>query len=89
MQQTSVVGSSDRLAHCLAAGSISRYCSISEAYLAGIGKELKDLFTRGDAQWADWQSDRIGVACARNTHDDDGLAACCEREEFKLREIED
>lgn len=80
---------SDQRAHCLAAGSISRYCSISEAYLAGIGKELIDLFTRGDAQWADWRADRIGIACAREAHDDAALAVCCERKVLERRELED
>jgi hypothetical protein len=67
----------ERRAHCLAAGLIARYCSSSEAYLAGIGKELRDLFGRGDAQWSDWRADRVGIDCARQSADDIELARCC------------
>jgi hypothetical protein len=67
----------DEQAHCLAAGMIARYCSIPEAYLAGIGKEVLDLLTRGDAQWSDWRADRDGIACARMAQDDADLALCC------------
>ena len=81
VQRVDIGGLNDQRVHCLVAGSISRYCSISEAYLAGIGKEIVDLFTRGDAQWTDWRADRIGIACAREAHDDAELAVCCEREE--------
>jgi hypothetical protein len=66
-------------AHCLGAGLIARYCSITEAYLAGSGKELGDLLGRGDAQWADWRADRSGIDCAREAQDDARLAECCER----------
>jgi hypothetical protein len=67
----------DRQAHCLAAGLIARYCSPTEAYLAGAGKEWRDLFTRGDAEWSDWQADRGGIGCARRAADDVALATCC------------
>ena len=67
----------DKQAHCLASGLIARYCSPPEAYLAGIGKELRDLFGGGDAEWGDWRADRVGVGCARRSEDDDSLAACC------------
>jgi hypothetical protein len=68
----------DKRAHCLASGLIARYCSLPEAYLAGIGKEIRDLLGRGDAEWADWRADRVGIACAHRAADDDGLVACCE-----------
>jgi len=68
----------DEHAHCVASGLIARYCSVFEAHLAGIGKEFRDLFTRGDASWADWRADRLGVGCARRAPDDEALAACCE-----------
>lgn len=71
-------GLPDRRAHCLAAGLIARYCSRSEAYLAGAGKELRDLLGAGDAEWADWRADRVGIQCARQASDDAALAACCE-----------
>lgn len=69
-------GLSDRAAHCQAAGGIAQRCSVVEARMAGIGKELRDLFTGGDASWADWRSDRAGIRCA--THGAaDSLAECC------------
>jgi hypothetical protein len=67
----------DKRAHCLAAGLIARYCGRGEAYIAGMGKEIRDLFTGGDAEWADWRADRIGIRCALQSADDDALAACC------------
>jgi hypothetical protein len=69
----------DKRAHCLASGLIARYCSLPEAYIAGAGKELRDLVTGGDAEWADWRADRVGIACARRTADDTALVACCEQ----------
>lgn len=67
----------DPRAHCLAGGLISRYCSVTEAYLAGAGKEVRDLLGHGDAEWGDWQADRAGIACARQSADDASLAKCC------------
>lgn len=69
----------DKRQHCLAGGLIARYCSGSEAYMAGAGKELKDLFGKGDAEWGDWRADRAGIACARSASDDNELAKCCEQ----------
>lgn len=69
---------SDDHAHCVASGLIARYCSVVEAHLAGIGKEFRDLFSDGDASWADWRADRRGVGCARRAADDEALAACCQ-----------
>jgi hypothetical protein len=68
----------DKHAHCLASGLIARYCSVPEAYLAGIGKEVRDAFTGGDVEWADWRADRIGVGCAHHSADDEALAVCCD-----------
>jgi hypothetical protein len=67
----------DERAHCLAGGLISRYCSITEAYLAGASKEVRDLLSRGDAEWKDWSADRAGIACARESRDDAAVARCC------------
>ena len=67
----------DGHAHCLASGLIARYCSFSEAYLAGAGKELRDLLGPGDAEWRDWRADRIGIACAKSAENDAALASCC------------
>jgi len=71
-------GLSDKHTHCLAAGFIARQCSVSEAYLAGVGKELRDLLGRGDAEWSDLRADSDGVRCARASKDDESFAQCCE-----------
>jgi hypothetical protein len=68
----------DKRAHCIAGGLIARYCSVTEAYLAGAGKEVRDLVSRGDsAQWQDWQADRAGIECARETEGDAAVVKCC------------
>jgi hypothetical protein len=67
----------DAPTHCIAAGLIARYCSVTEATLASVGKELRDLLGSGDAEWRDLQSDRRGVDCARTAATDAGLQACC------------
>jgi hypothetical protein len=75
-------GLPDKRAHCLAGGLISRYCSITEAYLAGAGKEVRDLLGHGDVEWKDWQADRAGIECARQVADDGELAACCTKQGY-------
>lgn len=67
----------DTVAHCTAAGMIARYCSVIEAGIASLGKEFRDLFTAGDAQWHDLVSDQRGVRCARQSRTDQELSACC------------
>jgi len=68
----------DKVMHCMAAGMIARYCSVSEAYLASVGKEVRDIFTpSGDAEWADLRADSAGIRCARTGHTDADLATCC------------
>jgi hypothetical protein len=67
----------DSVAHCSAAGLIARYCSVTEAALASIGKEVRDLFSAGDAQWRDLMSDKRGVSCARQSRNDQELGTCC------------
>ena len=69
----------DSQAHCLAAGLIARYCSISEAWLASIAKEVRDLLGPGQAEWRDLAADRRGIGCARQATDDDSLATCCQQ----------
>jgi hypothetical protein len=69
----------DKHRHCLAGGLIARYCSVSEAHLAGLGKELSDLLGPGDAEWSDWRADRAGVRCARESVTDADVAVCCTR----------
>ena len=68
----------DEVRHCLATGFIARRCSVGEAYLVGVAKELKDAFGPGNLEWRDWQADRAGVRCARASHSDAELRTCCE-----------
>lgn len=71
-------GIPDKRAHCLAAGGIAQRCSVIEARIAGIGKEIADVFTAGgDPSWADWRADKAGIACAKRSRDAGELAACC------------
>ncbi len=68
----------DKRAHCLASALIAQQCSVAEAYLAGAGKEIRDLFVPSDtAEWADWQADRVGIACAKDHHGIDDIGDCC------------
>jgi hypothetical protein len=67
----------DRAAHCRAAGYIARHCSVGEAAMASIGKELRDMFGPGDAQWHDLASDRRGIACAKRSASDAEFEDCC------------
>ncbi len=66
----------DKQQHCLASAYIARQCSVTEAYLAGMGKEVQDLFGAGDADWADWRADRQGIAC-RSAGDVNAVLSCC------------
>jgi hypothetical protein len=70
----------DKQAHCLAAGLIVRYCSRSEAYLAGYGKEFTDIFDGGDPEIGDIRADLIGIRCARRSSSSAELAGCCATE---------
>jgi hypothetical protein len=68
----------DKRAHCMVSAGIAQRCSVFEADLAGLGKELRDVFTPGgDASWADWRADRAGIRCAKRGRDPAVLAACC------------
>jgi hypothetical protein len=67
----------EKRAHCLASGLIARYCSVSEAHLAGAGKELRDLLGEGDAESSDLRANRAGIDCARRSQDDQELVRCC------------
>jgi hypothetical protein len=69
----------DAQVHCVASGLIARYCSVTEATMAGWGKELKDLLGPGDAEWRDLRSDRRGIACARSASTEQELLTCCLR----------
>jgi hypothetical protein len=70
-------GLADKRAHCVAAAMIARYCSRPEAVMASLGKEVKDLFGRGDAEWADLRADREGLRCAKGGVDDKSVLECC------------
>jgi len=67
----------DKRRHCLTAGRIAQRCSVFEADLAGIGKELSDVFDHGDPSWADWRADRAGIRCAKHGRDLEQLEQCC------------
>lgn len=71
-------GLRDKLAHCVAGGLLARFCSPTEARLAGIAKELRDVFTAGDADWLDWQATRAGARCSAPDADVASIVACCE-----------
>jgi hypothetical protein len=71
------VNDDDKRLHCLASAQIAQRCSVLEAYMAGIGKEVSDMLGRGDPEWADWQADRAGVSCGRTHVDAAELEACC------------
>ena len=75
-------GLPDSRAHCMASGLIARYCSRTEAYMAGLGKELRDLLGPGAAEWRDLRADRAGIACAREAKDDTEIATCCSRQGY-------
>jgi hypothetical protein len=79
--QLPLAGLPDSKAHCEAAGLIARYCSVTEAALASVGKEVRDLFTGGDAEWRDLMSDRRGIRCARSSGSDAELVECCARQD--------
>jgi hypothetical protein len=68
---------SDKRLHCAVSAHIAQRCSVAEAYMAGMGKELEDLFGGGDAEWADWRADRAGVHCGRAQSGDDEIVGCC------------
>jgi len=67
----------DKRMHCLTAGRIAQRCSAFEADLAGIGKELSDVFNHGDPSWADWRADRAGIRCAKHGGELKELEQCC------------
>jgi hypothetical protein len=70
-------GIPDKLAHCLAGGLIARYCSAAEAEMAAVGKEVRDAFTGGDVEWADWRAAHSGVRCAHGGADASAISSCC------------
>jgi hypothetical protein len=67
----------DKQAHCLAAGLIARYCSRSEAYIAGYGKEFTDIFDGGDPEIGDIKADLVGIRCEARSATTAALASCC------------
>jgi hypothetical protein len=69
----------DKLEHCVAGALIARYCSASEARLAGVAKEIRDAFAAGDVEWADVQATFAGVRCASSASDTAAIETCCVR----------
>ena len=76
----------DDAAHCIAAGLIARRCSVTEAMLASVGKEIGDALGSGDAQWRDLRADRKGIRCARSADDEQELAACCASQVRRMKD---
>jgi len=85
LEQKLPPGLHDDLAHCLAAGLIARYCSRSEAWMASVGKEIRDATGDGDAEWRDLTSDRRGMRCASAAASDEQLRVCCESQSGEPR----
>ena len=56
----------DKYKHCVVSCYISDECGHFAAALAGIGKEVKDMFGPGNAEWADWKADVSGMDCSKN-----------------------
>lgn len=80
-------GLADKPTHCIATALVARYCSRTEARLVSVGKEVKDLFSAGDAEWADLQADRLGLQCAEKADDDAGVGECCRAATARLRAL--
>jgi hypothetical protein len=73
----------DKRMHCLVSAGIAQRCSVFEADLAGLGKEVRDMFNAGgDASWSDWRADRAGIRCAKRGRDAVVLSACCEEQGY-------
>jgi RHS repeat-associated protein len=59
-------GDNDKYKHCVVSCYIDVTCNYATAVAAGIGKEIKDMWGPGNAEWADWQADREGIKCGEN-----------------------
>lgn len=70
-------GLTDKQKHCRATAAIAATCSVPEARLAGILKEVADLFGKGNAEWADLRADWAGVRCARAAQNVASIESCC------------
>jgi hypothetical protein len=70
-------GLDDAEKHCLASAGIARGCSTFEAWLAGMGKEVGDLFDDGDASMEDLHANALGRRCAASPGGPDALLECC------------
>jgi len=70
-------GLDDRDKHCVAAAEIARQCSAFESWLAGWGKEARDLFGHGDPSLEDLRADRVGRQCASVAGGPDTVLECC------------
>jgi hypothetical protein len=70
-------GLPDKQSHCRAAALIAAHCSVGEARLLAVMKEVADLFGPGNAEWADVRADWAGVRCAR-AGEGEQVESCCE-----------
>lgn len=78
-------GLTDKQKHCRATAQIAASCSVPEARLAGILKEVADLFGKGNAEWADLRADWAGVRCARDAQGVPDIDSCCAASEPATR----
>lgn len=55
-------GGTDKFMHCAMSCYLASRCGSSESAVAGILKEVMDLFGPGNAEWDDLKADTVGVA---------------------------
>lgn len=71
-------GLPDKQKHCRAAALIAARCSVGEAALLGVMKEIRDLLGPGNAEWADLRANQAGIRCARGAGSDEQIGECCD-----------
>jgi len=72
----------DKFKHCAVSCYLTLRCSSVEVLAVGALKEFKDLFDEGNAEVADLQADRFGIALVTNgkaDHDRDCARRCEQR----------
>jgi len=57
--------SNDKLKHCSLSCMIAKRCLSAETSLLGLLKEFSDLFTDGNAEWADIKANYRGIKISR------------------------
>jgi phosphosulfolactate phosphohydrolase-like enzyme len=54
----------DKNRHCSVSCMLTLRCHPDDVMLAGLLKEIKDLFGRGNAEWEDLKADALGIDLA-------------------------